>query len=81
MSKTRFKIILTEKQLQVVQTALFEYAEICMDQGTDGMDKDEYWIAKVDKKSMSYQLSKAMQKVSDSIRTQMVRAKLKKGDL
>lgn len=79
---TRFKIILTEKQLNVIQTALFEYSEICTDQGTDGMDEEEYWVAKVDKKSAGYKLAQAMKKVSDSVRTQMVRAQLKaKGDL
>lgn len=68
----KYIIKLTDIQLQIIQTALFEYSEICFDQGTSpATDGTGYVNAFVDKKSRSYILAKAMDKVSSVIYKQV----------
>lgn len=65
------KLNLSKHQVSVILTALFEYTEICFDQGTEpANDGSGDTVAKVDKNSASYKLAIAMTKVSDVIHAQ-----------
>jgi hypothetical protein len=60
---------LNKKQVDIISTALFEYTEICFDQGTK-QGKADYSESCCDKKAPSYKLAVAMGKVLDVINDQ-----------
>lgn len=69
------KIKLTKKQIDLIIYCLFEYSEICLDQGTEGVDDEGNDLAYIDKNATSHRLAKDMEKVLDCIHRQIERQK------
>ncbi len=64
----KIKIEITEGQLNTIRIALFEYMQICFDQGTEMKNGQCFSIE--DKKSCSYKLGKSIDKVLNTLSEQ-----------